>query len=456
MSVFDFLTLGICMQFRFRYYLLAAVFSLTFINVASADSFSWGAKGPEARLQAGIEAVKILELQADTKSIDSKVGRHTRKFQLQDATNFNLIREKLAGEDGKLDLDKVRAALGSSELTINRDKDDLTKFELVWSGDGGEARAKFKAGLTYVSGQAAAKVPTVTYFGSCRLVHPMTYLAEQGKIKVNNKGIFGMQYTAEEMMQQYRMATKKKKVPDALRYHIEPRRLVDKGEERSFSRFADTDVFVVELCSLKEIVYQSPELGKWFLHMFYFTKELIKKRKAGKHPLIPHYKYLVQEANRRHPFPAELHDYSWGRAVYDDKYTAKKVELSSLPSGFLSDSEADIFKNTKLNILTEDKFKAGMTRLAALLKKPIIFVSHMNLLGGNNRQILSRIHLDDWIKESAETIGCDYFLPGPFISRLHGQDNAVTSKEDIDHFKPGFVPKIAQHYWENYLSKYAQ
>lgn len=133
-------------------------------------------------------------------------------------------------------------------------------------------RAYAAAGLSSPDARRG-NVPTVSVFGSCRAYNPCALLAADGRIKLNQSNIFGFVHCAAEVLQQFRLITGEAKAPSRLRPYLNIGahwQAPDPGPADALqSRFAATDVFIVEISSVRLLRFKA------FLLQINRTRELL-------------------------------------------------------------------------------------------------------------------------------------------------------------------------------------
>lgn len=101
----------------------------------------------------------------------------------------------------------------------------------------------------------------VTAFGSCRVVTPCQILDGRGIIKLNQQNIFGFTHYAGELFQQFRFISGDLVAPSRLLPYLNiPKHWTfpEPSELGSFhEKFKDTDVFVVEISSIRRVLFKA-------------------------------------------------------------------------------------------------------------------------------------------------------------------------------------------------------
>ena len=276
--------------------------------------------------------------------------------------------------------------------------------------------------------------PKVTFFGSCRLNDPLYSMHAAKKIIINNGEFTQRHYGLNEAIQMHHIATGKLEIPKEeyigkliWRHHI--------ASPIPPMSYAETDIFMIEACTLKEFTLDGYALNHSFLVNSLFNKYYRLKGKRVS-PLKPYLAYITAQAEER--------------AGIVSPYKEKTVEaidvealIGSLPIDFLDEHELYILRNVQVSILSEERFIERMQEFMDLTEgKPVIFTSHINVKDANNDPVFQRELIDIYVRKGAKQLGQHYFRPADLIMRNYGQDNALKSAADINHYQDAFLPII--------------
>jgi len=104
-------------------------------------------------------------------------------------------------------------------------------------------------------------LPNVSVFGSCRVHTPCSILARAGEIRMTQKNIFGFTHYAKEILQQFELVSGARQAPSRLRPYLNIPSLWKSPPPADFSQFdamfRDTDLFVIEISSIRELVFKA-------------------------------------------------------------------------------------------------------------------------------------------------------------------------------------------------------
>jgi hypothetical protein len=103
--------------------------------------------------------------------------------------------------------------------------------------------------------------PVVSVFGSCRVVTPVAILAAAGKLRANQRNIFGFVHNTQEITQQFGIVTGHLQPPSRLRPFLNVPPSWATPEVMPLNQFhvdfAETDLFIVEISSIRLLQFKS-------------------------------------------------------------------------------------------------------------------------------------------------------------------------------------------------------
>jgi len=264
-------------------------------------------------------------------------------------------------------------------------------------------------------------VPKVTVFGSCRVYTPCSILQKDGKIKLNQKNIFGFTHYSSEILQQFDLISGARQAPARLRPYMNINDDWTAPPPADFSRFremfSETDIFVVEVSSIRQVVFKST-----FLQINRVMERLVKNEEIQKRWWKP---MLISSKNNFAHYPLE---------------TASPVE-------------AELVRQIQIREQTPGQIRRDISSILQRLDKPVLFVSHFNLQK-NNKPVPQRQLIVDALKTIDGQLGVSVFDPTKAVMD-HGIEASLI---DLGHYKPEFEPYIATLIWdklENILSQSA-
>ena len=247
--------------------------------------------------------------------------------------------------------------------------------------------------------------PVVTVFGTCRVQTPTAILAAQGQVVQNQRNIFGFVHNAPEVWQQFEIITGSRCPPPRLRPFLniglgwpapEPAAI-----ERFQADFAETDLFLVEISSIRLLRFQDALL------QINRTREI-----------------LAPDAAR--------HDW-WKRILRRGENRVAEI------TPFLTDpTEMEVATGLTLTEQPQAALAADAARIAGFLRKPVIFATTFNC-DLKRRPIAQRSTIADALARLEPSDYMRVFDPTHAVLD-HGLDGAV---RDLGHYTEAFEPHIA-------------
>lgn len=249
-------------------------------------------------------------------------------------------------------------------------------------------------------------VPRITVLGSCRVHTPCSILEKQGRILLNQKKIFGFVHNTREIIQQAQIMAGEISVPSRLRPYVN---IPDNwappkaSSPQSFGDiFRDTDIFVVEISSVRLIQFKA-----LFLQINR-TRELI----ADQNPdLRTWWDDLIR----------------YGRNSFRAAPQREPANVAEEVAFGLSAIEQDA------NALLDD-----INKISAMLAKPVLYVSHFNL-DYDCKPIPQRQLIADTLESASREFGVKYIDPTPLVIANGFKESIM----DLGHYKEEFEPKVA-------------
>lgn len=249
--------------------------------------------------------------------------------------------------------------------------------------------------------------PRVTVFGSCRVYTPCDLLQKKGVVRLNQKNIFGYTHYAKEIYQQFEFIAGARPVPARLRpflnipSHWEPPAAAELSHFHSL--FSETDIFVVEVSSIREVVFKSVFL------QINRVQELLASEESV---LAKWWKPMLRTGVN------DIYAYPLDRATPVD---------------------AEVVKSLMIREQNTDQIEADIRKIMNFLEKPIIFVSHFDT-DYDRTSIPQRRMIIDTLSRVCRRPGVHVFDPTTEVLDA-GLDVAIT---DLGHYKPTFEPHIAE------------
>lgn len=254
----------------------------------------------------------------------------------------------------------------------------------------------------------------VTAFGSCRVVTPCQILRDSGTIKLNQQNIFGFTHYAGEMFQQFRFISGDLVAPSRLLPYLNiPRhwKFPESAELSSFhEKFKDTDVFVVEISSIRRVLFKA------FMLQVNRTREL----------LVP------QEANLK----------EWWNPM--TRFGVNDV--SKIPEE-LTGTAREIAEGLKIEEQELSSISRDIQKIVRFLNKPTVLVSHFNT-DRDREPIPQRTKIIRAMRSLRDPVVV--FDPTEAVLRAGIEDALL----DLGHYTKSFEQKISEHIADNVMGAY--
>lgn len=247
-----------------------------------------------------------------------------------------------------------------------------------------------------------------TVIGTCRVHRPFQYLEKAGLAIVQNRQAKHYLHTCKEALQYIRYLQGETVVPDELAPYVTAGNLKIPGT--SMNAF-DSDIFIIEISSKKEIEYHGI-----FLQLNFLMIEFFMKRK-------------------------EI--WEWWRLANRKARTGQTNEMERLiPPSYLNDFEKRLFDEIDLNFQSPDGLIADIRKITKIIDSPILFTTHADVMGRDGKPIISRQRWIDEVERSAAKMGYPCFNPRELILK-HGQDFAMEKQgEDVNHYSEEFYKVV--------------
>jgi len=253
--------------------------------------------------------------------------------------------------------------------------------------------------------------PVVTVFGSCRVVTPGSMLRAAGKLRLNQRNIFGFVHNAREITQQFRIVTGDLQPASRLLpfLNIPPRWTAPEAAalDRFHADFAETDVFVVEISSIRIIQFKS-----LFLQI-HRTREILA---PGEDQQAWWRKLIRSGENDRDLILPHLTD-------------PVQIEIA----GGLASVEQ-----------TVQEVRREVLRIKRFLRKPVLFVTTFNC-DYKRAPIPQRTVIAQALSAFADSPDCAVFDPTQAVLD-RGLPEAV---RDLGHYTEAFEAEIAERLMES-------
>lgn len=259
-------------------------------------------------------------------------------------------------------------------------------------------------------------IPRVTVLGSCRVYEPIKLLAEQGKVALHNKGVYGYVHYSKESVQQLRVMHGQIDIPMELKPYV-THKVVPEGSGSALrtplNDLSETDLLVVEISSLKEIEFDG----------FYLQINRLREQLVG------------DDENLK----------AWWAYLYD-KGLDERAEHRAVRRQFLTQDQSSVTRKlvmwTNVSIQDEASLHRDMQAIRAYFSGPIIWVSHFDTLTFSNKAIPIRQTLVQYVRSGATALEQPWFNPRAAIEEF-GRNDALL---DMAHYTPDFELELSTHF----------
>lgn len=254
--------------------------------------------------------------------------------------------------------------------------------------------------------------PVVSVVGSCRVHNPMRALRNVGLINLNNSRLREFCHSPREALQKIRIANNRMVVPENLSLFVNGVEAAESNPLRA--DFSKTDIFVIEISSLRRLSFQGIELQLNFV-----TEFLVKKYN------LDDWFLKLCEMARAAPL-------------------GKKVKLHPDKKD-LPDEIYYLVSSIEMSLETDAVISEMVVKISDYLNKPILFVGHFDVLKNDGRRVGDRVRLNNCVKNSAEKLGHYFFNPSDLFNDV-GADLAL---RDNNHWNYDFERKAGEFILNN-------
>jgi hypothetical protein len=254
---------------------------------------------------------------------------------------------------------------------------------------------------------------TLTSIGSCRVREPTRVLVRRGLAEQNQRGVFGATHTSKEVVQVLRSMAGELIVPAELRPFIvsRPASLLDDPRTR-LNDMSDTDVLIVELSSVKEILFRD-----FYLQLFLTERRL---RATGSKAVLEWWRLMPRN----------------GTDVDDRSALVASIDPLSV--------EAAVVAEVQLRMQEADDIGLDMRLITDMFEGPILFVTHFDTpRPGGGKNILGRSALISAVRAAATELGYRMYDPTADVLSYAAERGDLTAAiTDIGHYTDAFVEEF--------------
>lgn len=226
-------------------------------------------------------------------------------------------------------------------------------------------------------------VPVISVIGSCRVHNPMRALRNADLIKLNNSRLREFCHSPREALQKIRVANNRMEIPENLSIFVNGVEAAEKPAVRA--DFSKTDIFLIEISSLRRLSFQGVELQLNFI-----TDFLVKKYN------LEQWFFELSEMARAAPLGRKVKHLPNVKNLPDNiNYLASSLEMS---------------------METDEVISEMISKISDYLRKPILFSGHFDVLKNDGRRVQDRVRLNDCVKNAAEKLGHGFFNPSDLFN----------------------------------------
>lgn len=254
-------------------------------------------------------------------------------------------------------------------------------------------------------------LPVLTAIGSCRVYDPVAMLAAEGRVGLNQRGIFGFVHSTREVIQQLDILSGRLKVQRKYRPFLNIPEAWKAGPQSTDTthdyRFARSDCFIVEISSVRLLQFKGMSL-----QLNRVRDQLVKNSAVERDWWLP----LLHDG--RNDFEALVEAYPAAEIPEPHRTIAQQVVC---------------VEQTKLRLVQD------LLAIEALLPRPVLFVSHFNSKA-DSTPIRQRELIADAMHHARKRHGTAVFDPTPMVLAA-GPEKALL---DESHYREDFVPQVAE------------
>lgn len=217
-------------------------------------------------------------------------------------------------------------------------------------------------------------------------------------------------HTSKEVIQQIEVIQGHEVPPELVRF-------IASADYETPQEPGPTDVFIVEISTLREIRFRSHWLQVNCLDRAF--------------------------QDRRELFDALF------KFKYPHEFEARARALELLPSFQAADElERSVLLEAHLHVTTREELEQDLQLITARLPGPVMFVCHIDVADSSGRMIQSRAQLCSWMREICAEQGYTLFDPAPQVTAFGRRRALAEDGRDINHYTADFKPVIGSMLFE--------
>lgn len=266
------------------------------------------------------------------------------------------------------------------------------------------------------------EIPAITIIGTCRVHDTLRKVSEKGYIKLNNGGMDTFVHSLPEIFQRLKIFSRESKyLSEIVGLQVGVRKGVTTEPDADFD-FEQTDVIVIEISTLKAIYYDNQPL------QFNEVNRLL---------CTPHGDFGIELRNNI--------DYAFNN-------NEASVLLPNLPfPETVSENYRQIIANLKPKLMDEQDIREYLDQIYQYVKKPILYVNHINVVGVNGRKITSRNRLCKIIQKYCEENDFALFQPSTLFSQHDTKNLLAKDGADLAHYAKSGLEVVGMEQYKKIL-----
>ncbi len=241
-----------------------------------------------------------------------------------------------------------------------------------------------------------AGIPNVTAIGTCRVHNPLSKLDKMGEIRLNHNPANQFVHTSGEIIQRIGVLRNGDGCPREIEEFV-----FDEVRKENKSRYPleETDVFVIEISSLKSVQFSNYHLQ---------FNRLVSKAKEELGEGFPDWMATIRR---------EMKD---GRDP--------DVEISDF------DGVPDLMGMSKIGMQDELSLERDIRKIISELGNRIIFVNHIAIGKSDGQRLISRDALCKMMWRVVDRLGVNSFDPTNLVIENGREEMLLRGGEDINHY----------------------
>ena len=245
----------------------------------------------------------------------------------------------------------------------------------------------------------------VTVIGTCRVHDTMAAVSEEGSVILNNGGMESFVHSTPEILLRLRVlmgleSYDKQLLPLQVGESKSPR-----TQPNDDFVMADTDVFVIEVSTLKTVSSQGSPL---------------QFNEVRRHLCTPHGEFGKELATK-------IND------AFNQRKETVGVMNHDVPDDFPTKFHA-ILEHLRPYVQQEQDIVGDLEEILKLTQRPTLLVNHINVEGTNGRLISSRNRLCNIVKAFCNERGTALFEPATMFETMDRTKLLMDDGQDVNHY----------------------